>query len=499
MVAVRTFVPRAARAGGCVLALMTAVSARAQDECQTALPAVFGLNPFDSSAASTSPAPCNCGPIGADLWYTITPTSSQIITVSTCEGPNSDSFLAVYDACGGTEVACNDDYCGLRAQLSFCAIQGQTYRLRVGGFDGAVWQGAFRVSGAPSGAPGISIDMQPGCGIVGTTVIVTAGVTQQSCPPQAPSTVSADASSLGGGLVQMSDNGVFPDTTAGDGTFSGSFMTTQSTPGNHSLAVSMTFPTDTVSQPILFNVPGTDDAGELLATAVNATFNAATATIAGTIADGVCDGADADLYRIHICDPANFSATTVGGTVFDTQLFLFDSSGLGLFTNDDAPNELSLQSRLAGPMVTALQPGFYYLAVAPFDKDPIAHHDRQRDRCRRALGHRRSDGHRRRPRAGAARNSHRTHRQLAQRPRDPPLDRQRHQRGGLRGPALRQHLAPSVVRTDHDQRPRRERHHLHRHVRRGQLPVPRPGPVQHRQLRLVRVGLGQGQVSTTNP
>ena len=53
---------------------------------------------------------------------------------------------------------------------------------------------------------------------------------------------------------------------------------------------------------------------------------------------GTLDGRpDEDLYRICIAGGGTFSATTEGtpGTLNDTQLFLFDESGLGVYANDD--------------------------------------------------------------------------------------------------------------------------------------------------------------------
>ena len=50
------------------------------------------------------------------------------------------------------------------------------------------------------------------------------------------------------------------------------------------------------------------------------------------------DSTDVDLYRIRISDPNNFSATTVGGDLDDTQLRLFSLSGNGVAFDDDRPD-----------------------------------------------------------------------------------------------------------------------------------------------------------------
>lgn len=80
---------------------------------------------------------------------------------------------------------------------------------------------------------------------------------------------------------------------------------------------------------------------------------------------------DADLYVIMISDFANFSATTVGFSLVDTQLFLFTMSGTALYTNDDASG-LSLQSTL--PAGSALGPqsnGLYLLGISANGYDPV--------------------------------------------------------------------------------------------------------------------------------
>ena len=88
-------------------------------------------------------------------------------------------------------------------------------------------------------------------------------------------------------------------------------------------------------------------------------------TIRGTI--GVA--ADSDMYIINVCDAASFSASTVGGTTLDTQLFLFNLDGTGVVFNDDVVGGTVLQSALTSQFVT--QNGQYLLAVSAWDRDPV--------------------------------------------------------------------------------------------------------------------------------
>lgn len=81
------------------------------------------------------------------------------------------------------------------------------------------------------------------------------------------------------------------------------------------------------------------------------------------------------MFQIFIDDPAGFSATTVGtpGTLVDTQLFLFNSTGFGVYANDDDPGGGTFGSTLpAGDPHSPTTPGLYYLAISSFDLDPVS-------------------------------------------------------------------------------------------------------------------------------
>jgi uncharacterized Zn-binding protein involved in type VI secretion len=107
------------------------------------------------------------------------------------------------------------------------------------------------------------------------------------------------------------------------------------------------------------------DAGDLPETA-QSTGNGALAQIQGNLSAD-----DVDMYAIYITDPANFSASTVGGATFDTQLWLFDSDGKGVVFNDDAVGTTVPQSRIdnSSGCLTDRPPGIYYLAISRYDRD----------------------------------------------------------------------------------------------------------------------------------
>ncbi len=105
------------------------------------------------------------------------------------------------------------------------------------------------------------------------------------------------------------------------------------------------------------------DAGELPDGAQVCAGSGALTTIIGRLTAD-----EADMYKIEICDAAAFSATTVGHSTIDTQLFLFNSAGKGVASNDDEVNGATLQSALSSLFVTA--PGTYFLAISQYNRDP---------------------------------------------------------------------------------------------------------------------------------
>ncbi len=73
------------------------------------------------------------------------------------------------------------------------------------------------------------------------------------------------------------------------------------------------------------------DAGETLSAAqVISTGQQPLESICGALSG------DADLFQTLVTGGWTFLATTVGGAGFDTQLFLFDSAGMGVYWNDDS-------------------------------------------------------------------------------------------------------------------------------------------------------------------
>lgn len=107
------------------------------------------------------------------------------------------------------------------------------------------------------------------------------------------------------------------------------------------------------------------DADELVSTAQDIVGSGALMRIEGHIADNT------DLFRLKISNPAIFSASVLGGTTQDTQLWLFTGMGMGIAYNDDFN---SFQSALpaGNPLYANLPAGDYLLGITRFNRDPIS-------------------------------------------------------------------------------------------------------------------------------
>jgi hypothetical protein len=84
------------------------------------------------------PASCGGGGGGPTVWYSYRAEEvDELVTVATC-GSNYDTVISVWTNCGieAVEVACNDDFCETQAVVSWPAIAGQTYLIRIGSFLG---------------------------------------------------------------------------------------------------------------------------------------------------------------------------------------------------------------------------------------------------------------------------------------------------------------------------------------------------------------------------
>jgi PKD repeat protein len=145
----------------------------ANDDCIGAIPAIAGQNGPFSNVGATSSGSFNCGgTTDSDIWFSYRPTCNVAVEINTCATtPAFDTKISVHSGtCGAlTQLACNDDSCGLLSRVSGVAMTaGQTYYIAIGGFNGASGTFVFDIVAAPTGS-GSFTTVSPGCGGTGLT------------------------------------------------------------------------------------------------------------------------------------------------------------------------------------------------------------------------------------------------------------------------------------------------------------------------------------------
>jgi hypothetical protein len=214
---------------------------------------------------------------------------------------------------------------------------------------------------------------------LGNASVLAVLVTPATGPVSTGILVTADLTSIGGSATQQFyDDATHGDVTAGDyrytfsatvggaaGVYSMPFSVsdTQGRSASGNIAIGTYDPNATWEE----TANGGGDTGSTPGTAQTVNRPQPVSQIRGTVAAGN----DADMYLIHICDPANFSATTVGGATYDTQLWLFTTDGHGIVMDDDEGVQGStvLQSRLTNMFTSTLPPGDYVLGMTGYNQD----------------------------------------------------------------------------------------------------------------------------------
>jgi hypothetical protein len=117
------------------------------------------------------------------------------------------------------------------------------------------------------------------------------------------------------------------------------------------------------------------DAGQTLATAQSINTFPAGTTLTNVF--GVLGNSEADVYRLYLRGGKTFSATTAGSldllrNNFDMQLFLFSATGIGVYANDDDPNNPPQSVLPASISFTPMAAGLYYLAIAGANFNPVS-------------------------------------------------------------------------------------------------------------------------------
>ena len=137
------------------------------DECDGAIDAFEGANLFDTTFMTAStPAPDDSMCPGealdwmdsADMWMQWVPTASGTATFSTCDTTSFDTSMVIYAGTCDNQVACNGDAddsadgSGGACQAWYSRVDnvpvtaGETYYIRLGGWQGAVGTGTLTIS-----------------------------------------------------------------------------------------------------------------------------------------------------------------------------------------------------------------------------------------------------------------------------------------------------------------------------------------------------------------
>jgi len=137
------------------------------DECSTALPAMAGANPFDTTNMTPSgdepPDDLCAGTFlewggSQDVWFMYV-SDGGMTTFDTCDAASYDTSLALYEGTCDNLVACNGDSAnqtGCQTYYSeitnFDCVAGETYYLRIGSWQGtSVGTGTLNISPPSTG------------------------------------------------------------------------------------------------------------------------------------------------------------------------------------------------------------------------------------------------------------------------------------------------------------------------------------------------------------
>jgi hypothetical protein len=107
----------------------------ANDACANAINLLASIS--GNTASATNDGTSTCDATGNDVWYTFTNSGSFAgnLSLSTCTA-SFDTVISLFDACGGVELACNDDATGTPCSgpgsaLVYSVAVGQTVKVRV--------------------------------------------------------------------------------------------------------------------------------------------------------------------------------------------------------------------------------------------------------------------------------------------------------------------------------------------------------------------------------
>ena len=107
---------------------------------------------FGVGSVSSSPT-WSCAIGGSDVWFVYTATCTGDIRFETCNNgalpeTNYDSAIEIFDTdnCADLDASiCDDDDCDLQSGLLLNAVEGDSYLIRLGGFNGDQGEGHLEI------------------------------------------------------------------------------------------------------------------------------------------------------------------------------------------------------------------------------------------------------------------------------------------------------------------------------------------------------------------
>jgi hypothetical protein len=90
----------------------------------------------------------SCAPSSiVDVWFRYTVFSDGDLRINLCNESYADSVISVFDSCGGTELACNNDYCFGTATIDRLPVTtGQVLLVRIAVEGSSVYEGSNSVT-----------------------------------------------------------------------------------------------------------------------------------------------------------------------------------------------------------------------------------------------------------------------------------------------------------------------------------------------------------------
>ena len=313
-------------------------SGLANDDCAGAI-AVACDETVTGSTADATDSGSNPSP---DVWYSYS-GGAGTITLSLCDGGTDyDSYLRVFDACDGMEIAFNDDFCGAQSEVTFEANGMSTYYIMVEGFSNSSGNYSMAITCEPA------VDECPvATGLTATSVTETTADIAWDVIPEATEGYQLQVYTEGGQAA--GDPPVY---------FSPAFIAT-----DVAMETATGLSPDSMYEMLVVNVCSLDpnvfsfsdlaffstsSAGLANDDCAGAIAVACDETVTGSTADATDSGSNAapDVWYSYSGEAGTITVSLCdGGTDYDSLLRIFDAcDGAEIVFNDDS---CGLQSEVA--------------------------------------------------------------------------------------------------------------------------------------------------------